>query len=167
MAATPKVSVFVSDDPVSDKETLRTLVSRLAQGTWQDFVTTNTESAGKATKFAAGIAAGGSITAYFEALSPLGWMLKGFGPLPAEFTKSGAIRVFQFTTMERALLVGKAAAAKFVVVTVAYEGGVLIGSVINQFLPESTKNDIGGTINEIVNEGGWKLLFQHPFGHGM
>jgi len=29
------------------------------------------------------------------------------------------------------------------------------------------QNAIGGTINEIVNEGGWRLLFKHPFGFGM
>jgi hypothetical protein len=34
-------------------------------------------------------------------------------------------------------------------------------------LSEKTKDAIGGTINEIVNENGWKLLFTHPFGIGM
>jgi hypothetical protein len=65
------------------------------------------------------------------------------------------------------LRVAGAAAAKFVLVTIAYEGGVLIGSVVNQALPESTQDAIGGTINEIVKEGGWKLLWEHPFGYGM
>jgi hypothetical protein len=44
---------------------------------------------------------------------------------------------------------------------------VAVGSVINQFLPDSTKDAIGGTINEIVNENGWRLLYKHPFGIGM
>jgi hypothetical protein len=44
---------------------------------------------------------------------------------------------------------------------------VLIGSVVNQFLEEETKDTIGGTINGIVNEGGWKPLFKHPFEIGM
>jgi len=30
-----------------------------------------------------------------------------------------------------------------------------------------SQDAIGGTINEIVNEGGWRLLFKHPFGIGM
>ena len=51
--------------------------------------------------------------------------------------------------------------------TVAFEGGILIGSVINQFLPEDVKDAIGGTIYEVVEEQGWKLLFKHPFGIGM
>ena len=93
--------------------------------------------------------------------------MRGFGPLPAEFTKSGAIQVFEYTTVERALAVAGVAAIKFVLVTTAYEGGVVIGSVINQTLPEKVQNAIGGTINEIVNEGGWRLLFKHPFGFGM
>jgi hypothetical protein len=58
-------------------------------------------------------------------------------------------------------------AAKFVLVTVAFEGGVLVGSLINQALPDDAKDSIGGTINEIVNEGGWKELWRHPFGIGM
>jgi hypothetical protein len=38
--------------------------------------------------------------------------------------------------------------------------------MVNQALPEETQDAIGGTINEIVNEGGWKLLFTHLFGYG-
>jgi hypothetical protein len=72
-------------------------------------------------------------------------MILGFGPLPAEFTSNGMIQVSQYTTLRRALLVGKAAGAKFVFVTVAYEGGVLIGAVVNKFLPEETKAAIGGS----------------------
>src|SRR5690606_17911207 len=72
-------------------------------------------------------------------------MILGFGPLPAEFTSNGMIQVSQYTTLRRALLVGKAAGAKFVFVTLAYEGGVLIGAVVNKFLPEETKAAIGGS----------------------
>jgi hypothetical protein len=84
-----------------------------------------------------------------------------------EFIKSGSIQVFEYTTVQRALAVARAAALRFVLITAAYEGGVLIGSVINQTLPEKVQDAIGGTINEIVNEGGWRLLFTHPFGIGM
>ncbi len=122
----------------------------------------------KVTKFAAGAAvARGTIAAEMESATVLAWALKGVRSPPAEFTRSGAIQVFEFTTIERALLVAKATAARFVLVTIAYEGGVVIGSVINEFLPDSTKDAIGGTINEIVNEGGWRELWKHPFGIGM
>ena len=163
-----KVAVLTSNEVVQDKSKLAATVSSLAKGVWQDFILTNEATGGKAAKFGAGIPVGGAVANYYEVYTPLKWALKGFGALPIEFTKSGAIQVFEFTTLERALLVAKAAAVKFVLVLVAYEGGVLIGSVINQALvPESTKDAIGGTINEIVNEGGWKLLFTHPFGIGM
>lgn len=128
---------------------------------------TNQHTAGKAMKFAGGMAVGGKVAAELGAVTPLKWALSGFGPLPAEFTKSGAIQVFRYTGMERLRLVAGAAGAKFVLVTLAYEGGVVVGSAINQTLSEEIKDAIGGTINEIVNEGGWKLLFTHPFGIGM
>jgi hypothetical protein len=159
--------VITNDAVVEDKQKLQTTLNSVVKGIWSDFKTTNQATAGKAMKFAAGVAVGGAVAKPLESLTPLQWMLRGFGPLPAEFTRSGAIQVFEFTTLERALLVAKAAAAKFVLVTIAYEGGVLVGSAINQALPETTKDAIGGTINEIVNEGGWKLLFTHPFGIGM
>jgi len=163
-----RVIVFTSNEVVSDKKTLGQLVGNFANGVWKDFKTTNQATAGKVVKFAAGATvARGTIASYYEVYTPLQWAMKGFGPLPVEFTKSGAIQVFEYTTVQRALLVLRAAGIKFVLVTAAYEGGVLIGSVINQALPDSVKDAIGGTINEIVNEGGWKLLFTHPFGYGM
>jgi hypothetical protein len=159
--------VFTSNHVTEDKKTLKQLVSSFANGVWSDFKATNKATAGKLTKFGAGAALGGPITNYYEAYSPVQWALRGFGPLPAEFTKSGAIQVFEYTTAQRALIVARAAAVRFVLITAAYEGGVLIGSVINQTLPEKVQDAIGGTINEIVNEGGWRLLFKHPFGYGM
>jgi hypothetical protein len=167
--ATPKRSiVFTSDHVTEDKKTLQQLISNFANGVWRDFKTTNGATAGKAVKFGAGaVVVGGSVAKYYEVYTPLQWASRGFGHLPIEFTKSGAIQVFEYTTVERALLVAQAAAVKFVLVTVAYEGGVLIGSVINQTLPDNVQDGIGGTINEIVNEGGWRLLFTHPFGIGM
>lgn len=168
------VSVYTSGEvPSGDKAAMESLVAGATKGTshlasiWKNIKLTNEMTAGKAAKFGAGLVVGGKVATEFGALTPLRWMIKGFGPLPAEFTRSGAIQVFEFTTLERALLVGKAMAAKFVLVTIAYEGGVVVGSVINEFLPENAKDAIGGTINEIVNEGGWKLLWEHPFGIGM
>jgi len=169
------VSVYTSKDPIpADKQQLTALVSTMSEGTshfaniWKNIKVTNQSIGGKAAKLgASALVVRGAVAAEMGSATPLGWALKGFGALPAEFTKSGAIQVFEYTTMERALLVGKAAAAKFVLVTVAFETGVVIGSVINEFLPEETKDAIGGTLNEIINEGGWKELWQHPFGIGM
>jgi hypothetical protein len=165
-AAKPIVSVFASPDPPKDAPGFKECIARVVAGTWRDFVTTNQSMGSKGAKLGS-IVVGGSIAARYESFTPLKWALKGFGPLPAEFTKSGAIQVFEFTTAQRALLVGKAMAAKFLFVTVAFEGGILVGSVINQTLSDETNDLIGGTINEIVNEEGWKLLFKHPFGIGM
>jgi hypothetical protein len=163
----PQKVYVLTSDTVPEEKHLSEIISTFADGVWRDFKTTNKSTAGTAAKFGAGLVVGGSVASKFESLTPLRWALKGFGPLPMEFTKSGAIQVFEYTTVQRAVQVAKAAGAKFILVTVAYEGGVLIGSVINQFLSEETKDAIGGTINEIVNEGGWKLLFTHPFGIGM
>lgn len=167
--ANPNGTVWVvsSAHVVKDKSSLSRMIRSVAEGAWQDFKTTNRATAGKAVKTGLGLAVAGKTAAQFESLTPLQWMIHNFGPLPAEFTKSGSIQVFEFSTLERSMLVAKSTAANFVLVTVAYEGGVLIGSFINQALPESTKDAIGGTINEIVNEGGWKELFKHPFGIGL
>jgi hypothetical protein len=104
---------------------------------------------------------------YYETRMPLGWLLSRFGPLPCEFTSTGAIQVFELSFGERALLVARLAAMRFALVTVAFEGGVLIGSAINQALPERVQDAIGGTINEIINERGWQELWKHPFGIGL
>jgi hypothetical protein len=50
---------------------------------------------------------------------------------------------------------------------IAGGAGYLTGSLINEQLSEDTQTAIGGTINEIVNEGGWSELFTHPFGLGL
>jgi hypothetical protein len=49
----------------------------------------------------------------------------------------------------------------------AGRAGYSVGEAINEFLPEDVKNAIGGTIHEIVSEGGWKEIVRHPFGIGM
>jgi hypothetical protein len=97
--ATPKVAVMTSNEVTQDKTKLAATVSSLAKGVWHDFVLTNKATAGKAAKFGAGVVVGGAVANEFEAYTPLQWILKGFGPLPYEFTKSGAIQVFEFTTM--------------------------------------------------------------------
>ena len=100
-------------------------------------------------------------------IRPFSGFSKALAHCPMNSRRVARSRFSSSLRWQRALLVAKAAAAKFVLVTIAYEGGVVVGSIINQALPEPTKDAIGGTINEIVNEGGWKLLFTHPFGIGM
>jgi hypothetical protein len=58
--------------------------------------------------------------------------------------------------------VGGTAVAAASAVVGAGAVGWTIGTLINSQLSEETQNLIGGTINQIVNEGGWK----HPFGLG-
>jgi hypothetical protein len=140
---------------------------RFAAGTWSDFVTTNKSGGKRLFQVGATLAAGPTIAGYYETKMPLGWLLSRFGPLPAEFTKSGSIRVFEYSFGQRLASVAQAAAVRFVLVTLAFEGGVLIGSAINQTLSEKVQDAIGGTINEIVNERGWMELWKHPFGIGM
>jgi hypothetical protein len=100
-----KVTVFTSEDISADREVLRQLVTRIARGAWSDFKMTNKSTAGKASKTAASLAVGSAVAQALETLTPLQWAVRGFGPLPMEFTKSGAIHVFEFTTLERALKV--------------------------------------------------------------
>jgi hypothetical protein len=109
----------------------------------------------------------GAVAARHESLTPFKWAARGFGPLPAEFTKSGSIRVFQFSFGQRLGRVAMTTGMNFVYATLAFESGVAIGSIVNQGLSDETKTAIGGTINEIVNEGGYSLLWEHPFGIGM
>lgn len=84
-----------------------------------------------------------------------------------EYTSNGTIQVFELSKGQRALAMAKAAGIKFVLVTVAFEGGVLAGSVINQTLTDNTKDAVGGTINEIIMHQGLKELWRHPFGIGL
>lgn len=137
---------------------------RFSEGAWRDFVSTNTHIGGKGAKFVGGMLTAGAVAARYESLTPIQWMLRGFGPLPAEFTRSGAIRVFRFGFGQRLGRVAMSAGMNFVYATLAFEGGVAVGAVVNQTLPEPTKMAIGGTINEIVNEGGYRLLWEKPFG---
>ena len=168
-------AVYTSQSAPSDQSRLSTFVhavgdgtQKFLSGTWQDFKTTNRSSA--KTVLTVGVAnplVGRFFADYYETRMPLGWMLSRFGPLPVEFAANGTLRVFELTFAQRAMLVAKGAIARFALVTVAFEGGVLIGSAINQVLPDDVKDAIGGTINEIINERGWQELWKHPFGIGL
>ena len=164
MGTPTRVIVFTSDVTTDDKKSLGQLVRAFAYGVKRDFILTNSAGAGKVAKLGASVIVGSAVARQLGSLTALQWISQGFGALPQEFTKSGAIQVFEYTTVQRALLVAGATVAKFVLVTAAFEGGVLVGSMINQTLSERAQDAIGGTINEIVHEGGWRLLWTHPFG---
>lgn len=166
-SCTPTVAILTSDEVPNDTNSTKSAINSFVEAVSNDFIRTNSQSLGKASKFGAGLVVGGRVAGEFGAVTPLRWALSGFGSLPAEFTRSGAVQVFRYTSTQRLLLVCRAAVAKFIFVTVAWEGGVLIGSILNQSLSENARMMIGGTINEIVNEEGWKLLFTNPFGVGM
>jgi hypothetical protein len=163
---TIRAVAYSSPKAMKDKASLQQTLSIMAAGAWADFKTTNTGPA-KLAKIGASLIVGGAVAKELETLTPLQWAARGFGPLPMEFTKSGAIQVFEYSALQRLGYVTLTVATKFCLVTVAYETGVAVGSVINQFLSDDTRDAIGGTINEIVNEQGWKLLWKHPFGYGM
>jgi hypothetical protein len=167
MSQPPVVVIYSSDRVPENTSTFKQFAKRIAHGAWEDFKTTNRSTAGKGVKFGAGVLAASTAARMTGTLTPLRWLFSRFGPLPLEFTSSGVIQVFELTFAERLWAMARVAGAKFVLVTIAYEGGVLIGSVANQFLSEKTQDAIGGTINEIINEGGWKELWKHPFGIGL
>lgn len=169
-ACTSKATVALAEVTKEvERPTLKKMVTDFATAVWRDFALTNEHTAGKAAKTAAGLVVGGSVASRFGAMTPLAWARSGFGPLPYEFASKlgGGVSNLQWTTLSAGQRLGRvamAAGVKFVLVTMAYEGGVLIGAVVNQALPESAKDAIGGTINEVVNEGGYKLLWERPFG---
>lgn len=160
-------AVMEFDNEPADRETFKRGVRGLVAAISEDFRLTNSHLAGRGAKVAAGLLVGGAVATELGAMTPLKWALSKFGALPWEFTSSGSIQVFQLSWGARLGQVALAAGVKFVLVTLVFEGGVLIGSIVNQALPEESKNAIGGAINEIINEGGWELLWEHPFGVGM
>ncbi len=59
-------------------------------------------------------------------------------------------------------------AARASAVTAAFSVGWTIGRAIDEHvLSEETRTAIGGTINEIVNNEGWREIYRHPFGIGL
>ena len=170
-----RIATVYTSQSVPHESRLRTFAhamgdgtKKFASGVWRDFKTTNRSSAKlMLTMSVANPLMGRYLANYYETKMPLGWLLSRFGPLPCEFAGKGTIQVFELSFGQRALRVATAAGVRFALVTVAFEGGVLIGSAINQALPESAKDAIGGTINEIINERGWQELWKHPFGIGL
>jgi hypothetical protein len=165
MAESQATAIVVhSDDIPADKQSVKDLIWSVVSEIEKDASLTRDSTGGKAAKLLGSVVVGGSVATKFESLTPLKWALRGFGPLPYEFTKSGAIQVFDLSLARRAVRVAGPAAAKGALVFIAFNGGVYIGATINQALSDDSKNAIGGTINEIVNEEGWKALWRNPFG---
>lgn len=161
---TPTAFVLNPDLLPTEKDGLRNTISTIVARIERDAAMTRDSTGGQAAKFVGSIIVGGTVAARVESLTPLKWMARGFGPLPYEFTKSGMIQVFELSFAQRAVRVAAPAVAKTALVFVAFNAGVYVGATINQSLSEDIQDAIGGTINEIVNEGGWKDLWRNPFG---
>lgn len=163
----PIVYHYSSNAIPNNGKSFKTFIKSIAKGAKDDFILTNRSTIGKSAKFAAGIFASSYFAQETGTLTPIAWALRRFGPLPLEFTKSGSLRIFTLTAGQRLPAMVFASAVKFICVTIAYEGGVLIGSVVNQFLSQETKSAIGGTMYGIICEEGWKDLWRYPFGYGI
>jgi hypothetical protein len=62
-------------------------------------------------------------------------------------------------------LAGSAALGSAGMVVGAFGAGLGIGTLINNYLlSENTQEAIGYVVNSVVNEGGWRDLYKHPFG---
>jgi hypothetical protein len=156
--------IVVPIESAPQGESLGAFIARTVRAIEHDAALTRRSTGGQAAKLLASAIVGNAVAKPVGSLTPLQWALRGFGALPVEFTKSGAIQVFEFTGSQRLVRVAIPAAAKAALVFLAFNGGVYAGALINQMLSEETKTAIGGTINEIVNEGGWKDLWRNPFG---
>jgi hypothetical protein len=120
-------------------------------------------------------------------LTPLRWMLSGFGALPREYVTYRALPVIQYgpggvqglayrgaaefiggngtrilvasSVGSRVALVARVVATRFVVVALAFEGGWRVGTFVNEdVLEDDTRMIIGGVLNQIINEGGWNIF---------
>jgi hypothetical protein len=158
------IAIVVPLDTVPAKTSIKDFIARTVRAIERDASLTRTSLGGRAAKFAASIVVGSAVAKSVESLTPLQWAARGFGPLPYEFTRSGAIQVFQLSGPERLVRVAVPAVAKGALVFLAFNGGVYVGAALNQVLSDQAKDAIGGTIHEIVNEGGWKDLWRNPFG---
>ena len=165
--AEPIVYMYTSDDPPEDMASFKMFIKKVAKGAWDDFRLTNSNTLGKSAKFGAGVIAASTFAKDSGTLTPMAWAFSRFGSLPLEFTKSGSIRILTLTGLQRLAAMGTVAAVKFIFVTAAFEGGVAIGSVTNQFLSQEVKDAIGGTMHGIICDEGWKDLWRHPFGYGI
>lgn len=184
----PVIAFYPMDEIPSDEGDLRQMMATLAEAAMKNFLgDTQEEQLKAAAKFAAGGLAGGAVAKAFGSLTPLQWILKGFGRIPSQYLAYRATPVLQFTYKQglvqtyrglgrflggngaRILLaelsfgqrlasVAKVGGAKAVLVAIAFGGGYYVGTLINEeALDEDAQFLIGGTINQIVNEGGWRL----------
>ncbi len=172
----------------TDEGDVRTLMSTLTETSVEKFYESyNGRVLKSAIKFACSAIAGGTIAKKFGGLTPLGWALRGLSAFPKEYVSYRALPVLQFlpngsltqvyrgvgafvggngariyvaemTVGQRLLFAGRIAGARFVLVSIAFEGGYMVGTLVNDHvLEDDSKNIIGGVINQVVNERGWRL----------
>ena len=121
----PIVYLYSSNDVPVDIKSLKAFIKSMAKGVKDDFILTNKNTIGKSAKFAAGVLASSHFAKETGTLTPVAWALRRFGPLPLEFTKSGSLRIFTLSAGQRLSAIAVASVAKFIAVTIAYEGGVV------------------------------------------
>ncbi len=184
----PVIVFHPTDEIPTDKSEFRSMLSSLAEAATEKFFDGNQESAAKfALKTACNMLAGGAIAKSLGGLTPFRWILQGFGAMPSQFMTYRALPVLEFTKnmvpiqtfrgvggfvggngarimvaelslTQRLFTVARVVGARFVFVTIAFQGGYLVGTLINdKVLDDSTKNVVGGMMNQIINEGGWRL----------
>jgi hypothetical protein len=190
----PVIAFYPTNELPSDKNELKSMMSGLAEAAMEKFFEGKNENVAKAVlKFGCSVLAGQTVTKLVGGMTPLGWLLRGFGTFPSQYLTYRALPVLEFSKGmvpmqtfrgvggfvggngarimvaelslgQRLLAVGRVAATRFVLVTIAFQGGYMVGTLINdKMLDDSSKNVIGGVINQIVNEGGWRLAFPKVF----
>ncbi len=192
------VAFYPTDELPTNKDDLRIMMSTLAESAMEKLFGNSQEAAAKfALKFGSSMLAGGAVAKSLGGLTPFQWILKGFGAMPKQFLSYRSAPVLEFTTgqkafqtyrgaasfiggngarlmiaelslAQRAATVARVVGARFVLVTIAFEGGYYIGTLINENVVEDdTQNLIGGTIYQIVNEGGWRLALPDVIREGL
>lgn len=181
----PVVVMYPTDELPADEAGIRQIYASLTEAAIDKI--SDEEWQGKAAlKFGCSLLAGGVVAKTLGGLTPLSWALQSFGPMPGQFVAYRATPVLEYSLEggltqtyrgvaqflggngarimiadlsmgQRAAAVARVAGARFVLVTVAFEGGYLIGSLINKNLEDDTSMVIGGVLNQIINEGGWRL----------
>lgn len=183
--ADPIVALYPTDELPQDQSRLRGLYASLSEAVVRRF--NDDEWRAKAIlKMGCNALVGGTVAKSLGGLTPLSWVLRSFGPMPSQFVTYRATPLIEFipkggvrpayrgvagflggngarimiadlTMGQRLAAVARVAGARFILVTIAFEGGYAIGSLINKNLEDDTQFVIGGVLNQIVNEGGWRL----------
>jgi hypothetical protein len=185
---TPVAVVYPTNELPTDQNQLKSLLGSLADTAVDKFFEGKPDAAAKwVLKRACLVLGGGAIARALGGLTPLRWVLSGFGALPREYVTYRALPVIQYgpggvqglayrgaaefiggngtrilvasSLASRLALVARVVATRFVLVAMAFEGGWRVGTFINEeMLEDDTRMMIGGTLNQIINEGGWNIF---------